>query len=925
MAEDQEKTTKYRLRYRKKVSNNESTTSTPSIVIDKVDDLVPPELRAPSRHSPVTPTRDDVALYETNGLDHTASQCHNRKQELSKYREQHSKAVDIKNTTLEILNRHQSESTIIKRSDDDKANKLSQSEVMYALFQEHNAKVKHSARVMLPTNTPNDTYPVGFNPSGAPVEVLLPSTKKWEEHLRRLLGGQRVADHEQGISCLRQACRESYRELLVNHTEETSNTDISERLWMSWYKEIEPLLAKWRQITNQPSSTIDSGGSRELNQVRESITPLLAASTDFYNRLLHSLSSSKRAANIHAIHMALVALGDLARYGQNIVPKHSRNWRHAETQYRLALEHNPSNGKVYNQLALLALHQHRLLDATFLYCRSLACATPFCSRENLMSTLTTTKAPKSPSKTTESKQHCSTLLLHCYSRLFTGIDVARLEMDITTALDSLRSLLHAKPPPTDLQSFLLHMTVVAIFSVHNCQVPIGGSIALGQDLFFHSEFPSWSEHDNVQWALHLTFLLATALIEVSSKTPDQNILIFLPALNVFLDWLRVHPWFLRWKHPTVVAFRGALSDLLPLLWDRIPPNERTSDNIWQKNQVPLWEDKEIRGFLLLDKVIRCGYSRQISDAEDNSVSLRIARVFGFLSFASSIGWMSQYVHQSKCLLHTGLSVQIDTTCPQCSNSIPLDARQCVFCGYEMVSEENIERPNESLPSHTQSSKAMSVRGILTGVNLQKPKPKSAKHQQRAVRYKRHSSVDFTASLESDWKCLIVVDAANVAMRHGLNKKFSCRGIRLAFDYFLARSHKVIAFLPDYLLKYETVGVQKRMANIGFDVSPSKVPDDVTLLQSMVLEGLVIATPPQDYDDSYCIQYAGTHDGCLVTNDMFRDHVENIKSNAQRNAMRDWLKSHRISFTWVGDEFFPNPDFRFPPKRAVDELLGATYE
>ncbi|CAK4685668.1 unnamed protein product [Aphanomyces euteiches] len=149
MAEDQEKTTKYRLRYRKKVSNNESTTSTPSIVIDKVDDLVPPELRAPSRHSPVTPTRDDVALYETNGLDHTASQCHNRKQELSKYREQHSKAVDIKNTTLEILNRHQSESTIIKRSDDDKANKLSQSEVMYALFQEHNAKVKHSARLLV--------------------------------------------------------------------------------------------------------------------------------------------------------------------------------------------------------------------------------------------------------------------------------------------------------------------------------------------------------------------------------------------------------------------------------------------------------------------------------------------------------------------------------------------------------------------------------------------------------------------------------------------------------------------------------------------------------------------------------------------------------------------------------------------------------
>lgn len=43
--------------------------------------------------------------------------------------------------------------------------------------------------------------------------------------------------------------------------------------------------------------------------------------------------------------------------------------------------------------------------------------------------------------------------------------------------------------------------------------------------------------------------------------------------------------------------------------------------------------------------------------------------------------------------------------------------------------------------------------------------------------------------------LIVIDTPNVAMRHGLNTKFSCRGIKLAIDFFHAAGHRVVAFLP----------------------------------------------------------------------------------------------------------------------------------
>lgn len=44
------------------------------------------------------------------------------------------------------------------------------------------------------------------------------------------------------------------------------------------------------------------------------------------------------------------------------------------------------------------------------------------------------------------------------------------------------------------------------------------------------------------------------------------------------------------------------------------------------------------------------------------------------------------------------------------------------------------------------------------------------------------------------------------------------------------------------------------------VRASRLPDDVQLLQRLVDDGLIVSTPPQDYDDSYCIKYAMARDG-----------------------------------------------------------------
>ena len=105
--------------------------------------------------------------------------------------------------------------------------------------------------------------------------------------------------------------------------------------------------------------------------------------------------------------------------------------------------------------------------------------------------------------------------------------------------------------------------------------------------------------------------------------------------------------------------------------------------------------------------------------------------------------------------------------------------------------------------------------------------------------------------------------------------------------------------------------QDRKARPGVNVSDfMMVTTDVALLKKMVKDDLVVLTPPQDYDDSYTIQYAKQKKACIVTNDLFRDHIAKYEGQEKARVNR-WIRSHCISFTFVRDEFLPNPDFQWP--------------
>ena len=151
------------------------------------------------------------------------------------------------------------------------------------------------------------------------------------------------------------------------------------------------------------------------------------------------------------------------------------------------------------------------------------------------------------------------------------------------------------------------------------------------------------------------------------------------------------------------------------------------------------------------------------------------------------------------------------------------------------------------------------------------------------------------------KPMIVLDASNIAMRHG-NNSFSSKGIQIVMNIFTKQGHRVISFLPEYLFRQKDPNKKIGKERV--------VPDDLNYLKKLVDQHLVIQSPPQDYDDSYAIQYAKKHNAYIVTNDLFRDYLEHISEDKLRETEKMWVKEKCISFTFNIDEFLPNPDAAF---------------
>lgn len=146
---------------------------------------------------------------------------------------------------------------------------------------------------------------------------------------------------------------------------------------------------------------------------------------------------------------------------------------------------------------------------------------------------------------------------------------------------------------------------------------------------------------------------------------------------------------------------------------------------------------------------------------------------------------------------------------------------------------------------------------------------------------------------------VVLDCCNIGWNYGLSEKFSARGVQLAIEYFQQFSNTIVtAFILESYVRRKPTGVG---GNVSMDT------EDQSILEELYKTRQLTLVPAGLNDDIYIISYAHERLGFIITNDLFRDHINGVADPDTQYAMRSWFLTHRCGFLFVHDEFVPNPE------------------
>lgn len=142
---------------------------------------------------------------------------------------------------------------------------------------------------------------------------------------------------------------------------------------------------------------------------------------------------------------------------------------------------------------------------------------------------------------------------------------------------------------------------------------------------------------------------------------------------------------------------------------------------------------------------------------------------------------------------------------------------------------------------------------------------------------------------------IVIDGSNVAMSHGNKEFFSCRGIKLSVEWFRNRGHKdITVFVP----KWRKEGAR-----------PDNPITDQEILNELEKDRLLVFTPSRlvggkrlvCYDDRYILKLAADNDGIVVSNDNYRDLIQ------ESCEFKKVVEERVLMYSFVNDRFMPPDD------------------
>lgn len=155
---------------------------------------------------------------------------------------------------------------------------------------------------------------------------------------------------------------------------------------------------------------------------------------------------------------------------------------------------------------------------------------------------------------------------------------------------------------------------------------------------------------------------------------------------------------------------------------------------------------------------------------------------------------------------------------------------------------------------------------------------------------------------------IVIDGSNVAMNHGNQRVFSCRGIKLCVEYFMRRGHNDITVFVPMWRRQES--------------RPESPITEQEILDELSRQNVLKFTPSRwsgnrhivCYDDKYIVGLADENEGIIVSNDNFRDL---LKENPR---WKETIEQRTLMYTFVGDRFMPPDDPLGRRGPSLDDFL-----
>lgn len=146
-------------------------------------------------------------------------------------------------------------------------------------------------------------------------------------------------------------------------------------------------------------------------------------------------------------------------------------------------------------------------------------------------------------------------------------------------------------------------------------------------------------------------------------------------------------------------------------------------------------------------------------------------------------------------------------------------------------------------------------------------------------------------------------------RHGNGQVFSCQGIQIAVDYFKDRGHeKITVFVPEW---------RKESSR------PETPIIDQYLLEKLYQEKHLVYTPSRKlngrrivcYDDRFIVRLAHKEGGVIVSNDQFRDLMQ------ENPEWKKVIEQRLLQFAFAADFFMPPDDPLGKLGPTLDQFLS----